>query len=82
MAKKFTQQEVEKLIAYLFLTFILLVACFNIIGSVSMLIIDKKDDVRTLRNLGAKDNHLPPVYIILSSKELSILKLEAIHIKV
>lgn len=49
--------EVEKLISYFFLTFILLIACFNVIGSLSMLIIDKRDDVSTLRNLGA-DNRL------------------------
>ena len=49
--------EVEKLISYLFLSFILLIACFNVIGSLSMLIIDKRDDVITLRNLGA-DNQL------------------------
>ena len=49
--------EVEKLISYIFLTFILLIACFNVIGSLSMLIIDKRKDVVTLRNLGA-DNKL------------------------
>ena len=49
--------EVEKLISYLFLSFILLIACFNVIGSLSMLILDKRDDVVTLRNLGA-DNQL------------------------
>ena len=49
--------EVEKLISYLFLTFILAIACFNVIGSLSMLILDKRDDVVTLRNLGA-DNRL------------------------
>ena len=49
--------EGEKLISYLFLSFILLIACFNVIGSLSMLIIDKRDDVITLRNLGA-DNQL------------------------
>ena len=54
-ADVFRIMEIEKLISYLFLTFILLVACFNIIGSLSMLIIDKKEDVRTLRNLGADD---------------------------
>ena len=59
----FRIMEVEKLIAYLFLTFILLVACFNIIGSVSMLIIDKKDDVRTLRNLGAQDNQIIRIFL-------------------
>ena len=53
--------EVEKLISYIFLTFILLIACFNVIGSLSMLIIDKRKDVETLRNLGA-DNKL--VYCI------------------
>jgi lipoprotein-releasing system permease protein len=49
--------EVEKLISYIFLSFILLIACFNVIGSLSMLIIDKREDVVTLRNLGA-DNQL------------------------
>ena len=49
--------EVEKLISYIFLTFILLIACFNVIGSLSMLIIDKRKDVETLRSLGA-DNKL------------------------
>ena len=53
----FRIMEVEKLISYIFLTFILLIACFNIIGSLSMLIIDKRADVVTLRNLGA-DNQL------------------------
>ena len=48
----FRIMSIEKMIAYIFLTFILVVACFNIIGSLSMLIIDKKDDVQTLRNLG------------------------------
>ena len=53
----FRIMEVEKLNSYIFLTFILLIACFNVIGSLSMLIIDKRADVVTLRNLGA-DNQL------------------------
>lgn len=56
-ADVFKIMEIEKLISYLFLTFILLIACFNIIGSLSMLILDKRDDVKTLRNLGG-DNRL------------------------
>ena len=52
-ADVFRIMEVEKLISYLFLTFILVVACFNIIGSLSMLMLDKRDNVETLRNLGA-----------------------------
>ena len=54
----FRIMKVEKLIAYVFLTFILIIACFNIIGSLSMLIIDKKDDVVTLRNLGFPFNRI------------------------
>lgn len=48
----FKIMKVEKLIAYFFLSFILFIACFNIIGSVSMLIIEKRTDVVTLQNLG------------------------------
>ena len=54
-ADVFRIMEIEKLISYLFLTFILMIACFNVIGSLSMLILDKKDDVITLRSLGASD---------------------------
>lgn len=67
---RFEQQEdtfrimkIEKLIAYIFLTFILAVACFNIIGSLSMLIIDKKTDVATLRNLGASDKQIVRIFL-------------------
>jgi len=55
--------KIEKFIAYIFLTFILMVACFNIIGSLSMLIIDKKDDVVTLRNLGASDRQIIRIFL-------------------
>lgn len=59
----FKIMKIEKLIAYIFLTFILVVACFNIIGSLSMLIIDKKDDVVTLRNLGATDKQITRIFL-------------------
>ena len=59
----FKIMKIEKLIAYIFLTFILVVACFNIIGSLSMLIIDKKDDVVTLRNLGASDKQITRIFL-------------------
>ena len=62
-ADTFKIMQIEKIIAYLFLTFILMVACFNIIGSLSMLIIDKKDDVATLRNLGASDKQITRVFL-------------------
>lgn len=55
--------RVEKLISYLFLTFILVIACFNVIGSLSMLIIDKREDVVTLRNLGASDSQIVRIFL-------------------
>ncbi len=59
----FRIMKVEKLIAYVFLTFILMIACFNIIGSLSMLIIDKKEDVVTLRNLGATNHQITRIFL-------------------
>ena len=59
----FNVMNIEKMMAYLFLTFILLVACFNIIGSVSMLIIDKRDDMQTLRHLGADDRLIFRIFL-------------------
>lgn len=67
---RFEQQEdtfrimkIEKFMAYIFLTFILIVASFNIIGSLSMLIIDKREDVVTLRNLGASDRQITRIFL-------------------
>ncbi len=60
----FRIMQVEKFIAYLFLTFILLVASFNIIGSLSMLMIDKRNDVQTLRSLGANDQQLSRIFLL------------------
>lgn len=62
-ADTFRIMEIEKLISYLFLTFILMIACFNVIGSLSMLIIDKRDDVVTLRNLGASDRQIVRIFL-------------------
>ena len=59
----FRIMKIEKLIAYIFLTFILMIACFNIIGSLSMLIIDKRNDVVTLRNLGASDRQITRIFL-------------------
>lgn len=62
-AETFKIMKIEKFIAYIFLTFILAVACFNIIGSLSMLIIDKKNDVVTLRNMGASDKQIVRIFL-------------------
>ena len=63
-ADVFRIMKIEKLIAYLFLTFILLVASFNIVGSLSMLMIDKRQDIETLRNMGATPNDLRRVFML------------------
>ena len=60
----FSIMKIEKLVAYIFLTFILIVACFNVIGSLSMLIIDKRDDVGTLRALGATDKQISNIFLL------------------
>lgn len=59
----FKIMKIEKLISYLFLTFILVVACFNIISSISMLLIDKKDDIITLRNMGASKSQIVSIFM-------------------
>ena len=66
---RFQQQEVlykimksEKLAIFLILSFILLIATFNVIGSLSMLILDKKKDIAVLRSLGANDRLIRRIF--------------------
>ncbi|MBQ8098000.1 MAG: ABC transporter permease [Bacteroidaceae bacterium] len=62
-ADVFRIMKVEKYMSYLFLSFILFIACFNIVGSLSMLIIDKRDDVRVLHHLGAGQRVVARVFL-------------------
>lgn len=62
-AELFRIMEIEKFISYIFLSFILLIACFNIIGSLSMLVIDKKQDMKTLRCMGADDRLIARIFV-------------------
>lgn len=59
----FNIMKVEKLISFFFLIFILLIACFNIISSLSMLILEKKEDMQILMNLGADKNFVAKVFL-------------------
>jgi lipoprotein-releasing system permease protein len=68
----FKIMQIEKLISYIFLTFILMIACFNIIGSLSMLIIDKKQDAITLRNLGASERQIRGIFM-MEGRMISLL---------
>lgn len=56
--------RVEKLLTTLLLIFILLIASFNIIGSLSMLIIDKQSDIRTLSHMGANQQMIRRIFLL------------------
>jgi len=56
--------ETEKWAVYLILSFILLIAAFNIIGSLTMLIIDKKKDISILSSLGMDKNQIRKIFLI------------------
>lgn len=67
---RFEQEELlykimksEKLAAFLILSFILLIAIFNVIGSLSMLIIEKKKDIAVLKSLGAEDILIRKIFL-------------------
>ena len=56
--------RLEKFISYLFLSFILLIACFNIIGSLIMLMVEKQQDARLLGSLGAEQKTVERIFVI------------------
>ena len=46
------------------LIFVIIIVAFNIFGSLSMLIIEKKDDIQTLRSLGARDRLIRRIFVL------------------
>jgi lipoprotein-releasing system permease protein len=62
----------EKFATYLILILILIIASFNIIGSLTMLIIDKKDDIAILRSMGA-GNHLIRNIFLFEGWSISVI---------
>ncbi len=56
--------RIEKWLTILLLVFILLIASFNIIGSLSMLIIDKREDIRILSDLGADEPTIRRIFLL------------------
>lgn len=59
----FKTLETEKLWTFLILAFILVIATFNIIGALTMLIIEKKKDIKTLYNLGADQQFIRTIFM-------------------
>jgi lipoprotein-releasing system permease protein len=67
---RYEQQEIlykiiksEKFAIFLILSFIILIAAFNLIGSISMLILEKKKDIVILRSLGASENLIQQIFL-------------------
>ena len=60
----YKMMKYEKAAVYLVLIFIIIIVAFNIFGSLSMLIIEKKDDIRTLRSLGATDKLIMRIFTL------------------
>lgn len=52
----------EKWASYAILTFILLIAAFNALGSLTMLVIEKQDDIKTLTGMGAARSFIRTVF--------------------
>ncbi|MDD3625329.1 MAG: FtsX-like permease family protein [Proteiniphilum sp.] len=55
--------QIEKWVTFLILAFILLIAVFNVVGSLSMLIVEKKDDIRSLQHMGASNGMVTSVFL-------------------
>ena len=54
--------ESEKVAIFFILIFIILIASFNIVGSLTMLIIDKREDINTLSYMGMQKNDLQKIF--------------------
>ena len=54
----------EKVATYMILIFVIIIIAFNIFGSLSMLIIEKREDIGTLRSLGAQDNLIRRIFVL------------------
>jgi len=55
--------QIEKWVTFLILAFILLIAVFNVVGSLSMLIVEKRDDIRSLQNMGASNSLVSRIFL-------------------
>jgi len=60
----YKMMKYEKAAIYMILIFIIIIIAFNIFGSLSMLIIEKKSDIETLRSMGAKESLIRRIFIL------------------
>ncbi len=62
-ADSFKMMQIEKWVTFLIMCFILAIALFNVVGSLSMLMIEKQADIRTLRNMGADEQLIRRIFL-------------------
>lgn len=60
----YKMMKYEKAAIYMILIFVIIIIAFNIFGSLSMLIIDKRGDIETLRSLGAQDKLIRRIFVL------------------
>ena len=60
----YKMMKYEKAAIYMILLFVIIIIAFNIFGSLSMLIIEKKSDIETLRSLGAQDSIIRRIFVL------------------
>ena len=60
----YKMMKYEKAAIYMILIFVIIIIAFNIFGSLSMLIIEKRDDIQTLRSLGAQENIIKRIFVL------------------
>ena len=60
----YKMMKYEKAAIYMILIFVIIIIAFNIFGSLSMLIIEKKEDIQTLRSLGAQEGLIKRIFVL------------------
>ena len=60
----YKMMKYEKAAIYMILIFVIIIIAFNIFGSLSMLIIEKKEDIQTLRSLGAQESLIKRIFVL------------------
>ena len=60
----YSMMRYEKIAIYMILIFVIIIIAFNIFGSLSMLIIEKKTDIRTLRHLGTPNRTIRRIFVL------------------
>ncbi|MBR5834460.1 MAG: ABC transporter permease [Bacteroidales bacterium] len=60
----YSMMKYEKIAIYMILIFVIIIIAFNIFGSLSMLIIEKKTDISTLRHLGTPERTIRQIFVL------------------